>query len=316
MLDYYTLLSDSRHLRSALTDLQRYQKTKSMLQLKALGLPVLDGIILTKWSSQAHSAVLQLCRDRGWESLLLRHDKIDERPPYPRGGFLVSVDRLREVTTTYFREDRIVLLLEPHSPYENSYNINSLFQDATNLLFEIVGPGFDASDLQRGDITPHEVIRIDRALLKKYASVSRFLIQDPEILPDLIEYRSGVGKSQYHRSATQRLLKIGKKLIELGEVSLESNHLDTKILVALTKEYLRRCTKSLLLDRLEEYQPIPYDALGKVCAHLYDLPERLREFHRSSFPMVVSASFVDQGKALVFWDVVLPLNKYDTTVRI
>jgi hypothetical protein len=47
------------------------------------------------------------------------------------------------------------MLLEPLDPMLNGYNISCIFDGPTATL-EIVGPGFDASDLQRGQTEPHE----------------------------------------------------------------------------------------------------------------------------------------------------------------
>src|SRR5207253_7438575 len=59
-----------------------------------------------------------------------------------------------------FRQNRIVAVYEPADPLLNSYNLNLLFESPTKVCVEVLGPGFDASDLQRGDLSPHQVFSI------------------------------------------------------------------------------------------------------------------------------------------------------------
>jgi hypothetical protein len=94
--------------------------------------------------------------ETGSQVSLIRHDKRPETPPYPRGGFLVGQTLLQEAIDFFFALDRIVAVYEKADPLLNMHNMNFLFESERELWVEVMGPGFDASDLQRGDLSPHE----------------------------------------------------------------------------------------------------------------------------------------------------------------
>lgn len=146
-------------LITALNDLEGYNKFMSVLYLCYLGLPTLPGVIVTNGSG--FSAVQSYFANRGETHVLLRTDSRDETGVYPRGGNLIKITRILRESRKYLANGRILLLLAPRSRYDNLYSINALFTPDTDKIYlEIVGAGFDASDLNRGDISPHETIQI------------------------------------------------------------------------------------------------------------------------------------------------------------
>jgi hypothetical protein len=157
------LIADSYDLtqpnepESALRGLQGYWKLWSACLFQSVSLPTLRGMILTRVYHDLENEVHRFLRNVGATSALIRHDRHVERPPYPRGGFVVPKSLLYEVLVFFFRQNRIVAVYEPANPLLNSYNLNLLFESATDVWVEVLGPGFDASDLQRGDLTPHEI---------------------------------------------------------------------------------------------------------------------------------------------------------------
>jgi hypothetical protein len=187
----------------------------------------------------------------------------------------------------FFEQQRIVILFEPRSPYADLYSLNALFQEDGRVILEIVGPGFDASDLQRGDITPHEhfVIRADR--------LGR-AVRDPRRL--ITDYRT-TAAAAYKQSVRHRLLKIA-----------EAHGMP------LTEEAGTNCLltagQTLLLSHLDEYEQLPSDYLEKVIGYLTDLPQHLNEVSANPGDFVVSMSFLAPDARLVFWDVVWPHLKY------
>jgi hypothetical protein len=111
--DYYEISDDVAKLDEAINDLDGYWKTLSMLYLKKLKLPTLNGIILTKWNEDVHLAVIDFCKKYGYDTLLLRSDKNPEKPPYPRGGYLVKIDEIKAEALKFFKLGRMLILLEP-----------------------------------------------------------------------------------------------------------------------------------------------------------------------------------------------------------
>lgn len=287
----------------AIADLKGYWKFLSILYLKKVGLPVLNGIILTKLSDEGFEALLTYCEKNKWNSILLRHDKNPEKPPYPMGGYLVPLADIKTELPKYFKAGRIVFLMEPVSPFDNSYNVNSLFENDGSLLLEIVGPGFDASDLQRGQMSPHERIEIQKEFVNITSTPS-------SLKEDFVKRTFIIDQNAYQRTVKQRYLKIAKRLQELGKISLGAHEIDDDERIILAKSYLNDNGHQMLILNEKIYKPIPIDNLYQVYSYIQNLQEKLKGFPSFGLSFVVSASFVQQGKNLVFWDVVWPKLKY------
>jgi hypothetical protein len=305
MKSYYIVDEATTDLDEIIIDLDGYWKFQSILYLKKLGLPILGGIIATRWNDEVHSAIVNLCKRKGWDVLLLRHDKKPESPPYPMGGYLVPLESLHKEASKYFELGRILFLLEPCSPFDNSYNINTLFENDQSLLLEIVGPGFDAGDIQRGHVTPHEMIQIDRTTLKTEMPTSRSAFEQVVKRAFITNQRS------YEHSVRQRYIKIAKRLKDLGEVAFEEQETREDDLVAMAKKYLQGNGYLMLSLNETSYTPIPIGYLYELCSHIHNLPERLQQYANRGLPFVVSSSYVKKGTKLVFWDIVWPKLKYN-----
>ena len=92
------------------------------------------------------------------------------------------------------RACRTVFLLEPKSPFDDLYSLSMRFGD-NEAEVEVVGPGFDASDLKRGDESPHELIRLARKSANGgYVEVGR----------------SELSPAQYRAAWKRRLGKVGR----------------------------------------------------------------------------------------------------------
>ncbi|MCJ7633142.1 hypothetical protein MUP77_12220 [Candidatus Bathyarchaeota archaeon] len=304
MKSYYIVDEATVDLDRIIIDLDGYWKFQSILYLKKLGLPVLDGIIATRWNDEVHSAIINFCRHNGWDALLLRHDKKPERPPYPMGGYLVPLEEIQKEASKYFEIGRILFLLEPCSSFDNSYNINALFENDHGLLLEIVGPGFDAGDLQRGYMTPHEMIQIDRTMLKTGIPASQSTFEQ------IIKRTILANQRSYENSVRQRYLKIAKRLKDLGKTSFGEQETREDDLITMAKKYLQDNGYPVLSLNETNYTPIPIDYFYEICSHIYNLPERLQHYVNHGLPFVVSSSYVKKGTKLVFWDIVWPKLKY------
>jgi len=261
-----------------------YNKLLSMIYLLALGKPMLEGLVVEDWSDDGEAFIKAFCAERGWRELMLRHDRRNETPKSPRGGYTFPLSQLRLELDRFFREDRIVILFEPKSPYDDVYSVNVLFQDdGDTAIAEIVGPGFDASDLQRGDISPHEHITL-RA--NGFAGGIRTAIVD----------RTWVSDSEYRAGVQARLVKIAKRHGLPPEERAGRN-------------FLESTGHTVLLTHLDSYVPIPDHFLSRIFAELTDLPEALTRVSGNRGACVVSMSFLGEDR-LTFWDVVWPRLKY------
>jgi hypothetical protein len=220
------------------------------------------------------------------------------------GGYLVTLEDVQTEALNYFELGRILFFLEPCCSFDNSYNINTLFENDQSLLLEIVGPGFDASDLQRGYTTPHEIIQIDNAMLKTGMTPSQSSFEQVVRRTFLVDNRS------YENSVRQRYIKIAKRLKDRGKILFEERETSENDLIAMARAYLQDNGHQMLLLNENNYTPIPTHHLYEIYSYIYNLPERLQHYVNHGLPFVVSSSYVKKGTKLVFWDIVWPKLKY------
>lgn len=219
----------------------------------------------------------------------------------------MRVDEIRDEVLRYLDMGRIVILLEPSNFLDNLYSFNIRFEDrGKSALMEIVGPGFDASDLQRGHVTPHESIILD--LIKLEKNINKLEEKRLE-LNELVLERKIIDRLEYIQSVWSRYKKIARRLIEIGKVRKPNYDLSEKELVNLARSYLIRNNYRLLLDNEYLYKPIPNKFLIEIFKYIYNLPERLKKLINYN-EFVISGGYIWTGKRLVFWDITIRGLKY------
>jgi phosphohistidine swiveling domain-containing protein len=269
----------------AATRFASYRKLRSWLLLREANLPTPRGVIISEWGTKTSSDLTRWARGLGIDRLLLRSDRVAEDGAYPRGGFLVSLDDIEMESRWFLEQGRIVFLMEPYSPFDDLYSFSVRLSD-TRAEVEVVGAGFDASDLKRGDESPHE-----RLLLARSRSGLT------------ISHRNVVSPRRYKPSWERRCRKVGR-LIAGRDISLDD--------AAAGLSAVRRLPvtgETLLLENSDRYTPIP-DRLLLPAVSLYAAAaSRSRQLARAG--AVVSASFVGRSATLIFWDVCWPELKYE-----
>jgi len=223
------------------------------------------------------------------------------------GGYVVPMQDLQKEIEWYLQQDRIVMLLEPCSPFDNSYNVNTLFQTPTMVTLEIVGPGFDASDLQRGHLSPHEVIEIELGTLHYQVPITR------EILEESITKRDRIGEHAYPASVRRRLWKIHRKFILKEKFFSANADLPDDEALSSVRQMLRTTGHTNLLEHERRYTPITADLLSQTVTLLKSFPRKYSRHYSLKYPFVLAASYVNRGEKLVFWDVVVPSRKFVPT---
>jgi hypothetical protein len=271
--------------------LDGFHKAKSVVELRLLGLPTADGVFLKHWSDEARLAMCEFAIDHGCASVLFRHDRRRETHLAPRGGYLVPLQLVESETIRFACDSRLVMWLEPLCPYCDQYSLNALF-DWTNgrLTIEIVGPGFDAGDLNRGDTSPHETYVFP---------LSR---QGRLPLRAMPSHYARVSESEYSCSVHRRLCKIGR--LSLGNTAATAEDLPETMLLELGRR-IAETGSHVLARSMNAYAPIPSSSLSTFLSFISLL-------NRESLGSlsVVSGSFV-QGGRLVFWDITRASSKYD-----
>lgn len=265
----------------ALEHLRGYWKLWSACLLEAVSLPTLQGLIVTRAAPALEIELRDFLRGVKADHALLRHDKVEEMPHSPRGGFLVEKGRLRSALDFFFNENRIVALYEPADPLRNGYNINVLVESPHTAIVEVMGPGFDASDLQRGDLSPHEVF---------YASI------DSAGEVDNLQLAHSVSAIEYAASTEGRYAKIRRKF-EAAPAKLFS--------VAPTDYVATKLPP-------DHYQPIARRCIASTIGAIMS-SDIISVFRRSTgvgYPLNFCSSFVNPGNRQVYWDIVSPTLKY------
>jgi hypothetical protein len=255
-----------------------YPKLLSWLVLHAAGLPTLPGIILTSWTADAASAAEQFASCWPSDRLLLRSDAAGETGNSPRGGFLVGGSCVEQACRGLLSQGRVVFLLEPISPLTDLYSANlAPDPDWRDWLLEVVGPGFDASDLKRGDVTPHETI---------------WLTAHPSQV--VISRRCRISPPGFAATRDVRLRKVAE-MLNCG--------------VAHVEHELRRRRRTLLLD-FPGYPPIPDSLLSQAIQGAGQVRTALTDYGLNDQNVIISVSFIDRHQRMVFWDLVWPQSKY------
>lgn len=302
----YFIVKDSSTARALLSRTLAMPKLTSWLGLFALGLPTLDGIILLSGERKALTAAEKFAADRGHEELLLRSDGGIEVWPYPRGGMLVQVTELADTLRPFFEAGRTIWLHEPVSPLSDLYSLNGLAWGPNEpLRVEVAGPGFDASDLKRGELTPHESFVLTRGDLT-------------------VREHSVVSASEYKESWQRRVLKVKEMLNQEGRYapplsprSATAVPLDAASgsgaevdgdhgALSSVTDTLQRLGKQRLLRSRSGYTPIDPLIVKEFAAELDSLGTRFEGIELPGEPLALSMSVVDEGDRVVYWDVVWP----------
>jgi hypothetical protein len=200
----------------------------------------------------------------------------------------------------------LTLLLEPASPYSDLYSSTSVCDLVTGKVdIEIVGPGFDASDILRSDTTPHERFEVS-------VEIGKSRLTKPQ-QPSAIQTHL-VSPEAYQESARRRLVKIGARLRNpsFPEEELQAASGSLSELANEGVRYLQKSGQSLLLDHLTTYEPIPSTLLA---AFLNQLLRLVRTAVAAEVPwktISVAGSFLESSR-LVMWDFFVPGNQ-DTSI--
>jgi hypothetical protein len=292
---------DRANLLLALEAVRGCLKTTSMLWMHALGLPILTGIVVADWSRTSSSAVHRFCTHGRFSELLLRIDKQHDRWTRRRGGYLIPLSHVATSVRELKREKRIAVLLEPASPYADQYSLAGVTApEQQKIIVEIVGPGFDASDILRGDIQPHErwdIALTSTALGRRSGSAER-------------AHRIHLATSeQYEKSVQSRLSKIGARIRNPAYPDEVLNADDVGPLRGIAMSFLKATHQTALLRHAAVYEPIPQKYLMSFTRHVENLLSGLSGYGIHLGPTSFAASVLPK-RGLIFWDF-FPARKQD-----
>ena len=238
-------------------------------------------MVIRRWTPGTEAALEQFAKNLQADGLLVRSDREEESPPYPRGGYLVAIDQLADETRRLLAAGRTPYWLEPASPFDDLYSLNVALWETGDgpLTIEIVGPGFMASNLKRGDTTPHESYEV--------------LTETSEL--HVISH-SHVDADRYRRTVGERYSQIA---VDLNLDSAEN-----------ARRYLSDTGLTLLNEHSQAYPPIPRHLLVDAVGWIQALKGGLLGLDLPGPPFVLSASFIGHAARPVIWDIVWPALKY------
>jgi hypothetical protein len=282
-----------RNLRESVSSLNGYLKFASMVWIRALRQPILDGVIVKRWSVAAGRAVTDFCDRHGCSEVLLRIDNLNARWSQRRGGYIISGSKAHAVTRELNGEGRIASFLEPVSPYQDRYSLAAVTDDTQEeMTVEVVGPGFDASDLLRSDSFPHE--RFQAFVPERSRSPEKLAFkQRPYVIP----------QRDYKRTVEERLIKIGARLRNPSypRTVIDSAATERARLAREAVDHLERTKQGALLNHLDKYEPIPRRFAERFVSGVGDIIDGLSRYNIRLGAASFSGTFTIRGR-FVFWD--------------
>jgi hypothetical protein len=283
------------NLLSALESVRGCLKTTSMLWMHALGLTVLSGVVVSDWSKASSKAVRGFCRRGRFSKLLLRIDKRHERWTRRRGGYLLTLAEVPATIEELHHEGMIAVLLEPASPYADQYSLAGVtVPDQEKLVIEVVGPGFDASDILRNDLQPHERWEASLEPIIAGAGATKAISCHRIHL---------VAQDQYRESVQARLAKIGARLKNpaFPDRGPKDSVPSSSRLVEDALVFLKSTRQTTLLKHAESYTAIPEKYIVSFVRDVRKLLSGLSGYGIHLGPSSFAASLLPK-RGLVFWD--------------
>lgn len=147
---------------------RRYPKWATMCQLRRLGLPVLDAVLIRPGPDHGalDAGIAALAAATGQDRLMIRSDGGTETRRYYKGGNTFPLAEAASKAAGLLEAGRAVIVMEPTNRFTNLLTAllrvdrdrNS--RDGT-FTVEALGPGYDIADLTRGGIPPQVTITAD-----------------------------------------------------------------------------------------------------------------------------------------------------------
>ncbi len=144
----------------------RYPKWATMCQLRGLGLPVLDGILLTPGQDRdaVDAGIAALAAATGQDRVMIRSDGGTETRRYYKGGNTFQLAEAAVKAAGLLDAGRAVIVMEPTDRFTNQLSaVLRMDRDGSHGTFtiEALGTGYDVADLTRGGIPPQVTVTAD-----------------------------------------------------------------------------------------------------------------------------------------------------------
>lgn len=266
-----------------------YKKLASTLLLKSVGLPTLPGFVVSRLDERTINFLSVWATGMGSTRLSLRFDSPRVEDHIRLSSLNPTIEDLKKVSSIIL-PPVIGLVLAENDRYKQGHSVLTQFLD-DRIWCDIIGPGFDAGDLTRGNVTPHETFVIDTKNPEDFSG---------ELCPlDIIDHKVTT-HNNYLKSRNLRHGVIYSTILKgLGKSVLPQ---------ALDPEKQKK-VDDFLSDRdatiPEEYQTIGWEKLSKIFSYVSPL-HTFHKHYKENYGIdvrgkVLSASFLHKH-GLVFWD--------------
>ena len=266
-------------------------KWNSLCLLRLLDLPTLDAAFIPPRSSKESIKEIsaRFTERLHIEQVLIRSDGGSETKEYFRGGNTLPLEQAVEIASVISTSDRAVLLMEPTDRFCNQLSVNSLLSVDGTFYVEILGPGYDVSDLNRGGILPQHTISYSGISWRRYEGLRPFNIRAAQVtLMDDTARR------------LKRLNNIGSNILPSIGVPIDGEP------AAFAEKWLRQKGYTHL------WEPWHFNfSLRKIRRWFeaaYIVANRMLEYS-SWKSLALSASELRDGR-FIYWDVVNASHKY------
>ena len=280
----------------------RYPKWATMCQLRRLGLPTLDAVLVTP--RQDHlaldGAIATLAKETGQDRLLIRSDGGAEAHRYYRGGNTFPLADAATKAAGLLKAGRAVILTEPTNRFTNGLTaVLRIDRDSRGrhgtFTVEALGPGYDVADLTRGGIPPQVTVTAET----DWSAYSELWWSDLRMSTD-------TGLDAEHHRRKRRLARIATDILtDTGQLTKSAQTTDEQ--AAEAEVWLREHGYHQLWR--------DYDlALG--------ITRRIRSWFDDAFMIAIchprrgwtclATAISDLGDRCIFWDIVNGSRKYST----
>jgi hypothetical protein len=145
---------------------QRYPKWATMCQLRRLGLPVLDGMLIVPDQDRhtLDTSIAAVAEATSQDKVMIRSDGGGETHRYYKGGNTFPLADATSRAAGLLEAGRAVIVMEPTSRFTNQLSaVLRMDRDGRHGTFtvEALGPGYDVADLTRGGIPPQVSVAAD-----------------------------------------------------------------------------------------------------------------------------------------------------------
>src|SRR3990170_6148811 len=135
-------------------DTSKYSKLSSIIRLRSAGLPTLPGFVVNNLTQDVLSYLRDWNAKHKFERFSLRFDSPNPEDHIKLQGSNPTIEELANMVPI-FKPPLIGIVMAENDRFNQMHSVLTLFSK-DSLLLEIVGPGFDAADLTRGNPSPQE----------------------------------------------------------------------------------------------------------------------------------------------------------------